>query len=224
MNSVSSATPEPADPGQPNVRGSRTPGLHLVYYPDPVLRTVCSPVETFDSALRDVVEEMFALMRAYAGIGLAGPQVSVEQRLLVCAIDGRQLCLTNPVIGATADPGELVEGCLSMPDVAVSVRRPERIHVLGYDHRGQRIQLTASGLWARVIQHELDHLNGVLISDRGNPVAQPYTPSPPSVPAALLVDETRSTRTPVSDRDRHWRSGGAPPPAQASGHETRPTH
>jgi len=152
-------------------------------------------VARFDSALRDLVQEMFSLMFAHAGIGLAGPQVAVEQRVFVCAIQEQQLCLANPEIQETGEPGEFVEGCLSLPDVQISVTRPERIRVSGYDAVGRKIRFGATGLWARVIQHELDHLNGVLICDRGYPPAQPCGPCSLALPAVLTKEkETHSQR------------------------------
>lgn len=179
------------------------PKLSLVYYPDPVLRAVCHAVDHFDSTLSDLVQEMFSLMFTHAGIGMAGPQVAVEQRVLVCAIQGRQLCLTNPEIREVAQPAEFVEGCLSLPNVQISVTRPERIQVSGYDKRGHKVRFGATGLWARVIQHELDHLNGVLICDRGKPPAQPCGPCALALPAMLIEERKRHvTGKPSKNRAR----------------------
>jgi peptide deformylase len=175
---------------------SQPPRLSLVYYPDPILRVLCRPVEHFDSTLRDLVQEMFSIMQVHAGIGLAGPQVAVEQRVLVCALEGRQLCLTNPTLRPGGVSGEFVEGCLSLPDTYISITRPERIQVTGYDAHGRQVRLRASGLWARVIQHELDHLNGILITDRGRPPAQPCGPCSLAVPAELI--EESGPRSPRS--------------------------
>ena len=118
----------------------QSPKLSLVSYPDPVLRAICHAVDRFDSTLSDLVQEMFSLMQTHAGIGLAGPQVALEQRVLVCAIQGRQLCLTNAEIHESSQPGEFVEGCLSLPNIQISVTRPERIQVSGYDIRGRKIR------------------------------------------------------------------------------------
>jgi len=166
-------------------------GLSLVYYPNPILRAICRPVDSFDSALRDLVQEMFSLMHLHSGIGLAGPQVSVEQRVLVCAIQGQPLCLANAEIQEAGEPGEFVEGCLSLPNVQINVTRPERIRVSGYDARGRKTRFGATGLWARVIQHELDHLNGVLICDRGQPPTQPCGPCSLALPAVLVEERKR---------------------------------
>lgn len=168
--------------------------LRLTIYPDAILRTVCRPVEVFDSTVGDLVREMFELMRAHAGIGLAGPQVAVAQRVLVADLEGRRLCLTNPVIQDAYDPGCFDEGCLSLPGIRVSVLRPERIRVTGFDACGQRTSFGAVGLWARVIQHELDHLNGVLICDRGSPVGEQCAQCSLSLPATLIEERKQHSR------------------------------
>jgi len=168
-------------------RKQRLHRLSLVLHPDPLLRAVCAPVVRFDSTLRDLLEEMQALMNEHGGIGLAGPQVAIKQRVIVCRIGERSLRLMNPEVQAVGASGWLTEGCLSLPDIRVTVVRPERIEAQGYDDRGHRRSLSATGLWARVIQHELDHLNGVLILDHGRPLAtEDATVS--TGPAALLKE------------------------------------
>ncbi len=142
-------------------------GLYFRLYPDTVLRTICAPVERFDTSLADVLHEMLALMRACGGIGLAGPQVGIQQRLFVAEIDLQAVCWINPVILARGGRGKRVEGCLSLPGVQVNVERDLEITVQGYDARGQRCTHNVRGLWARVMQHEIDHLNGRLICDHG---------------------------------------------------------
>ncbi len=141
---------------------------HLVLRicPDAVLRRVCPPVERFDRTLRDLAWDMRRLMLAHQGIGLAAPQAGVELRLFVCEIDERRLAIVNPKITARGRAMDAtVEGCLSLPGVNVSVGRQTAVTVSGRDLRGKGVSFTAEGLWARVIQHELDHLNGRLISD-----------------------------------------------------------
>ena len=142
-------------------------GLYLRLYPDTVLRAICNPVERFDTALADVLDEMLALMRACGGIGLAGPQVGIPQRLFVAEIDRQALHLVNPVILAREGRDKRVEGCLSLPGIQVNVERDLEITVQGYDAQGQLCTHHTKGLWARVIQHEIDHLNGRLICDHG---------------------------------------------------------
>jgi len=186
--------------------------LNLVLHPDPVLRTVCPPVGVFDSTLRDLVQEMFELMQAHGGIGLAGPQVAVEQRVFVALLGGRYLCLTNPVVQDKDEPGEFLEACLSLPGVRVKVLRPERLHVTGYNQCGRRVSLGATGLWARVIQHELDHLNGVLILDRGNPTGETCVQPISRLPAVLLDESKRRSRPLARRPTRLAHEPRLPPP------------
>lgn len=168
--------------------------LSLVLYPDTVLRAVCEPVERFDSALRDVADEMLELLWHQFGIGLAGPQVGLRQRLMVCHIGDRPLVLANLEVKDATEPRDSVEGCLSLPGVQVNVRRPERIRVTGYDLRGQRRSFGATGLWARVIQHELDHLNGVLICDYQHHEGEKCSHCPLELPAVLVEERKRGSR------------------------------
>ncbi|HPC59990.1 MAG TPA: peptide deformylase [Verrucomicrobiota bacterium] len=195
---MNSSAPDRNAAAQPPAASAGPPApvfrLSLVYYPDPVLRVICAPVETFDTALRDTIEEMFALMRAHAGIGLAGPQVAIERQLLVCGIGDQQLCLINPALQESSEPADSVEGCLSLPGVQVKVRRPERIRVSGYDPRGRKTSFAATGLWARVIQHEMDHLNGVLICDYRRPSVKECDECPLSLPAVLVEERKHRMR------------------------------
>lgn len=146
--------------------------LYLRIHPDPVLRRACTPVETFDTALDDLAAEMLTLMRASNGIGLAAPQVGLSQQLFVAEIEGRTLSLTNPVILSRSGTSELVEGCLSLPGQQVAVKRDQEIRLFAYDLKGCRVEQELSGLWARVAEHEIDHLRGVLIIDHGGVVSQ----------------------------------------------------
>jgi len=144
--------------------------LSLRIYPDSVLRQVCGPVERFDSTLRDLLDEMLRLMRAREGIGLAAPQVGITRRLFVCEIEGQSMSLVNPRIEGGSGSDNMVEGCLSLPDTQVDVTRKQGIRVTAYDGYGRRKKLEVTSLWARVMQHEIDHLNGVLICDHGDPI------------------------------------------------------
>jgi peptide deformylase len=169
--------------------------LSLVLYPDQFLRTVCEPVNKFASTLRDVADEMLALMRQHRGIGLAAPQVGLRHRLIVCGIEEQLFALTNFEVKDAAEPRDFIEGCLSFPGVQVNVRRPERIRVTGYDVHGQRRSFGAVGLWARVIQHELDHLNGVLICDYQHPEAEKCAHCPLELPAVLVEERKHESRS-----------------------------
>ncbi|RPJ27172.1 MAG: peptide deformylase [Planctomycetaceae bacterium] len=144
------------------------PGLQLRLYPDAVLRTISNPIERFDSWLLDLRADMLALMRAHEGIGLAAPQVGIAQRLFVAEIHGRSVCLVNPEIAARAGSDRMLEGCLSLPGVQVDIERDRQVEVQGYDAYGRRRRHCVKGLWARVVQHEIDHLNGVLICDKAH--------------------------------------------------------
>jgi len=139
--------------------------LDLRIYPDSILRQLCEPVERFDGWLSDVLDEMFSLMRLHEGIGLAAPQAGISQRFLVAQIEDQTLILVNPSIVSQAGRVQMVEGCLSLPDVRVNMERIDRIDVSSYDHRGRKKKDAFWGLWARVVQHEIDHLDGVLICD-----------------------------------------------------------
>ena len=174
--------------------------LRLFLYPDQILRTVCEPVERFDSTLRDVADEMFVLMRHHLGIGLAASQVGLRQRLIVCDIEDCPLVLTNLEVKDAAEPRDFTEGCLSLPGVQVNVRRAERIRVTGYDLRGKRQSFGATGLWARVVQHELDHLNGVLICDYQHREAEKCSHCALELPAVLVAERKHQSRARTANR------------------------
>jgi len=157
-------------PLDPETRARRDAAIQLVRkHGDPVLRSRALAVDTFDDGLRDQVRRMGALMNDALGIGLAATQVGLMNRVLVYRVDGEGpiAVLVNPVLewaGEEREPME--EGCLSLPGVLVEVERPVHVRVRAQDERGEEIVIEASGLEARVIQHEMDHLDGVLILDR----------------------------------------------------------
>jgi peptide deformylase len=154
----------------PETRARREAALrHVRKYGDPALRTRARPVEVFDAALADEVRRMGDLMDDALGIGLAATQLGVMHRLLVYRVeqDAPLGVLVNPEIEWKGDEVEtLEEGCLSLPGVGVEVERPIRVRVRAQDEQGVPLVVEASGLEARVIQHEVDHLDGVLILDR----------------------------------------------------------
>jgi peptide deformylase len=163
--------PEDAPPVlDPETRARRERAMaHIRRFGDPVLKTRAREVERFDPALRDEVQRMGVLMVDSIGIGLAAPQVGVSHRLLVYRVepDSPIQALVNPEIEWSSRDKEIMEeGCLSLPGVHVDVERPLHIRVRAQDADGERILVEASGLEARVIQHEVDHLDGVLILDR----------------------------------------------------------
>ncbi len=141
-------------------------------YPDPVLRLEAQQVQDFDDDLKQLVERMARLMQDARGVGLAANQVGVLRRVFVIQAedDPEPRALVNPSIVERSDEsGEDDEGCLSMQGVVVSVERPVRIRLEASDEEGKPVTLELEGLPARVAQHELDHLDGVLILDRTSP-------------------------------------------------------
>jgi peptide deformylase len=154
----------------PETRARRDAALQLVRkYGDPALRSRALPVEKFDEALADEVRRMGQIMHEALGIGLAATQVGVMHRVLVYRVEAEAAiaALVNPVVEWASDEREpMEEGCLSLPGVLVEVDRPVHVRVRAQDERGEAIVIEASGLEARVIQHEIDHLDGVLILDR----------------------------------------------------------
>jgi peptide deformylase len=141
----------------------------ICQYGDPVLRSKARDVEVFDDELRREVARMGRLMDDAMGIGLAATQVGKLRRLLVYRVepDSPIVALANPVIEWAGDELETAEeGCLSLPGVHVEVERPVHVRVRARDEHGDEVRIEASGLEARVIQHEMDHLDGVLILDR----------------------------------------------------------
>jgi peptide deformylase len=154
----------------PETRARRDAALrHVRKFGDPVLRTTALPIERFDDALRDEIERMGELMHDALGIGLAATQLGVLHRVLVYRARSEDplTALVNPVIEwADEELETLEEGCLSLPGVHVDVERPARLRVRARDAAGEELIVEAEGLEARVIQHEIDHLDGVLILDR----------------------------------------------------------
>src|SRR3954451_9866368 len=154
----------------PELAARRAAALaHVRKYGDPVLRSKARPIEVFDAALREEVARMGALMHDSMGIGLAATQVGALHRVLVYRVEHSSPvnALVNPELEWSGRQKEwMEEGCLSLPDVHVDVERPVRVRVRAYDGFGEEITVEASGLEARVIQHEIDHLDGVLILDR----------------------------------------------------------
>jgi peptide deformylase len=161
---------EPRETLDPETRARRDAALrHVRKYGDPALRSRARPVEVFDAALADEVRRMGALMDDALGIGLAATQLGVMHRVLVYRADAESPLgvLINPELEYKGDELETVEeGCLSLPGVGVEVERAVDVRVRAQDETGNPITVEASGLEARVIQHEIDHLDGVLILDR----------------------------------------------------------
>jgi peptide deformylase len=137
--------------------------LHLLG--SPVLRQHSPEVKTVDDEVRRLVEDMFETMDAAKGIGLAANQVGVSRRVAVVDVDGDRFAMINPRIIETEGRAVAEEGCLSIPDIYGDVTRPDRVVLEALDPAGNRYRKEATGLKARAIQHEIDHLDGILFLD-----------------------------------------------------------
>jgi peptide deformylase len=146
--------------------------LYIVHYPDARLRKISAPVAQFDDELAALAERMLELMRASKGVGLAAPQVGINRRLIVVNPTGETEDLrvyVNPAIHEPHGSAEAEEGCLSLPGINVQVRRAQNCRLTAQDLQGRPIDMVLTDLPARIVQHETDHLNGVLIIDRMGP-------------------------------------------------------
>ncbi len=144
--------------------------LEIVVYPDPVLRKKCQPVQSFDESLKKIAEDMTDTVHAAPGVGLAAPQVGLDIRLAVVDLSTGEdpsalYYLVNPEISAPQGEESEVEGCLSIPYYKDRVKRPKAITLNAFTLEGLPFSLEANGWLARAIQHEVDHLNGVLFVD-----------------------------------------------------------
>ena len=154
-----------------------SPVLHIVIYPHPALRHKSKPLRRVDAELRSLVRRMFELMYESRGIGLAANQVDLPLRMFVVNVagepgNGEELVFINPVISRPKGSDEQDEGCLSFPELHVPVKRPKQVRVQAYNVDGQEIDATIDGMLARVVQHEFDHLDGVLFVDRVSPLVR----------------------------------------------------
>ncbi len=145
----------------------------IVLMGDPVLRTPAEPVEDFDDALRALVDDMFETMYHAEGIGLAAPQIGISKRIVVVDVRdeereerGRYALINPEVVAESRDTDRAPEGCLSIPGLEEVVERPWAVEVRGFDPEGRPVTIEADDLLARALQHEIDHLDGVLFLDR----------------------------------------------------------
>ncbi|MGI8945502.1 MAG: peptide deformylase [Thermoleophilaceae bacterium] len=161
---------EPAAAVDPEIESRRAAALSFVRrLGDPILRSRATPVDRFDDSLKGQVARMAGLMHDALGLGLAAPQLGLSQRLLVYRVgpEAPVIALANPEVQwASSEEETLEEGCLSLPGVNVDVDRAIHVRVRAQDEQGEERSIEASGLEARVILHEMDHLDGVLILDR----------------------------------------------------------
>ena len=145
--------------------------LQIVTHPHPTLRRKSKLVRRVDVQLRDTVRRMFELMYESRGVGLAANQVDLPLRFFIANIkgdpaEGEELVFINPVLSRPKGLEEAEEGCLSLPELYGQVTRPKRIRVNAYGLDGQEINMELEGLLARVVQHETDHLDGIMYTDR----------------------------------------------------------
>ena len=161
---------------RPRARKSVTP-LRLHLHPDPILRQVCAPVLRFDGGLADLAPEMLRIMYDAKGRGLAAPQAGVAERVFVMDPTWKEgvqvpLVVVNPVLDWASETLELgEEGCLSIPDTPCRVQRPRRIGMSYQDVDGKRRKAEFEGVEARIVLHEMDHLDGILCIDRAEAAA-----------------------------------------------------
>lgn len=154
----------------------------VITIPDPVLRRKARKITDFDDGLQKLIDDMVETMREAPGVGLAAPQVAVSSRLIVVefgdeedeSVEPRLFVVVNPEIEKlSSETVNGVEGCLSIPNIVGDVDRYESIVVKGQNRRGKPLKIKASGWLARIFQHEIDHLEGVLFTDVANQIWQP---------------------------------------------------
>ena len=169
---MSDTTPQEA-PEQAEEPVDEGPAFDLTLYPHPVLRKTAEPVEAFDDELRETVAGMFRRMVASRGVGLAAPQVGLRKRILVLNPTGKpedDLALVNPTL-VDKSGAEVVfeEGCLSFPGIYAEITRPENCRVKAFTPDGTPFEEELGGFVSRILQHEYDHLEGILLVDRMSP-------------------------------------------------------
>jgi peptide deformylase len=153
--------------------------LEIIKYPEEVLKRKTEPVTRFDADLQKLIEDMIETMYAAPGIGLAAPQVGSSKRLAVIDISSGEnkfplLVLVNPVIVNREGEIEFEEGCLSLPEYTAKVRRAEKVAVRAHDREGKALEIEAADLLAIALQHEIDHLEGILLIDRISPIKREF--------------------------------------------------
>ena len=136
------------------------------YLPDPVLRQKAKRVSTIDSSIQRLIDDMVETIQQANGVGLAAPQVGVSLRVVLLQMPGEEpIAIVNPKIVKRTGEQEVTEGCLSIPGYAGEIKRSVSVTVKGQDRQGKAIRLKGTGLMAQALEHELDHLNGILYVD-----------------------------------------------------------
>ena len=146
--------------------------LPIRTFGDPVLRRRASEVSGVDDAVRKLMQDMNDTVIAAPGVGLAAPQIGVPRRVFVWTYEGYRGALANPAIVEQHGIAEADEACLSLPGLSYPVLRAERVKVIGLNDRGRRVEIEVEDWTARIFQHEIDHLDGVLFIDRIHPDLQ----------------------------------------------------
>jgi len=146
------------------------PDIIIKKFPDPVLRKLSTEVEKIDDSIQTLIQDMFRVLKEEGGIGLAAPQIGISKRIIVVSLKERgfeKLALVNPIIEYYSSETEsMEEGCLSLPGISAEVKRSGKVLVRGFTRSGREVEITAIDLLARVLQHEIDHLDGILFIDR----------------------------------------------------------
>lgn len=161
----------------------------IVTIPEEVLRKKAHKVTNFDKDLSNLVDDMFETMRKAPGVGLAAPQVAISQKVIVVEYaededkKPKSYAVINPEIIKTSSDTEMgIEGCLSIPNLVGEVERFSAVVVKGFNQFGKPVKIKASGWLARIFQHEIDHLDGILFTDRATRVWQPPQEEPAELP------------------------------------------
>ena len=164
----------------------------IVTLPEPVLRRKAHPVTKFDENLQTLIDDMIDTMRDAPGVGLAAPQVGISERVIVVEyaepeeveegeepkeVEPKLYVMVNPeIVKSSPETVVGVEGCLSIPALVGEVERAHEVRIKGLSRRGQAMKLNVDGWLARIFQHEIDHINGVVFTDRATQVWQPEEP------------------------------------------------
>jgi len=136
---------------------------NLLIYPDSILRKLAQPIENIDGRVKDIADRMAEIMYANKGIGLAAPQVGISRQIIIVDIGQGLRALINPEIVGGEGESVMEEGCLSLPTIEVPVKRMEKVFIRGRNLESKEVSLELFGFPGRVYQHEIDHLNGILI-------------------------------------------------------------
>jgi len=145
------------------------PKCRITHYPAQVLAKGAKPVEKVDDSIRQLVEKMKDIMLANKGVGLAAPQAGIPLRLFIVSLDGKRenvRVYINPIVTPQGELAEIEEGCLSVPGIYTKIRRYKQCSVTATDLDGNKFTEESDGLYARCLQHEYDHIEGITIADR----------------------------------------------------------